>query len=161
MQVLYCSRRRLPQPEEAELGIQYRPLEMLLRESDFVTLHVDLNESTYHLIDERALSLMKPTAFLINTARGPVVDEQALVRALREGRLAGAALDVFEREPALTPGLAELPNVVLVPHIASASHQTRSRMACMAAENILAAVSGRRPPHIVNPEVLAAWPASP
>ncbi|HEY8486316.1 MAG TPA: D-glycerate dehydrogenase [Limnochordales bacterium] len=161
MHVLYYSRRRLPAPEEEELGVQYRPLEALLRESDFVSLHVDLNESTRHLVDERALALMKPTAFLINTSRGPVVDEQALVQALREGRLAGAGLDVFEREPEVAQELLRLPNVVLLPHIASATWETRSRMARMAAENLLAALAGRRPPHIVNPEVMAAWPASP
>ena len=160
MQVLYFSRRRLPPSEEQELGAQYRPLEALLRESDVVTLHVELNETTRHLIDRRALALMKPTAFLINTSRGPVVDEAALVEALREGRLAGAGLDVFEREPELHPGLAELPNVVLLPHIASASLDTRSRMARMAAENLLAALAGRRPAHIVNPEVLSGWPSS-
>ena len=153
MRIVYHDARRLSPDKEQELGVEYRSLDDLLRESDFVTLHVDLNETTWHLIDERALSLMKPTAYLINTSRGPVVDEKALVRALREGRLAGAGLDVFENEPAMEPGLAEMSNVVVLPHIASASQETRSLMARMAAENLLAALAGRRPPNLVNPEV--------
>ncbi|WP_324717131.1 D-glycerate dehydrogenase [Carboxydochorda subterranea] len=154
MRVLYHDVARRPGEEEARLGVAYRPLDELLSESDFVTLHVDLNPRTHHLIDARALSLMKPTAFLINTSRGPVVDEAALVRALEEGRLAGAGLDVFENEPAMAPGLARLPNVVVLPHIASASKETRSRMAEMAATNLVTALGGGRPAHVVNPEVL-------
>lgn len=125
----------------------------LLSRSDFVTLHALLTDETYHLIDTGALALMKPTAYLINVARGPVVNEAELVEALRAGRIAGAALDVYEHEPAMTPGLAELPNVLLVPHIASASRETRDRMAAMAAANALAHLRRERAPNVVNPEV--------
>jgi glyoxylate reductase len=139
---------------EREVGAKKVELDELLRESDFVTLHVPLLPSTHHLIGERELKLMKRTAYLINTSRGPVVDERALVEALRNGEIAGAGLDVFENEPELTPGLAELDNVVLTPHTASASVETRARMATLAAENIIAFFEGKRPPTIVNPEVL-------
>jgi glyoxylate reductase len=125
----------------------------LLKQSDFVTLHPRLTKETRHLIDARALKRMKPTAYLINASRGPVVDEAALVRALRGGTIAGAALDVFENEPAMAAGLAECPNVVLVPHIASASTDTRNRMATMAAANALAHLKGEPAPHVVNPGV--------
>ena len=128
-------------------------LDELLRESDFVSLHPLLTPETRHLIDEAALRRMKPTAFLINIARGPVVDEAALVRALREGWIAGAGLDVYEDEPEMAPGLASLPNVVLLPHIASASRETRERMAVMAATNALAHLCGEEAPNVVNPEV--------
>ncbi|MDQ6736452.1 MAG: D-glycerate dehydrogenase [Gemmatimonadota bacterium] len=128
-------------------------LEELLRESDFVSLHPLLTPETRHMIGERELSMMKPGAYLINVARGPVVDEEALVRALRNHTIAGAALDVFEDEPAMKPGLAECDNALLVPHIASASQDTRDRMAVMAAENAIAHLEGRRAPNAVNPEV--------
>ena len=128
-------------------------LEELLRESDFVSLHPLLTPETRHMIGERELSMMKPGAYLINVARGPVVDEAALVRALRNHTIAGAALDVFEDEPAMKPGLAECDNALLVPHIASASQDTRDRMAVMAAENAVAHLEGRRAPNAVNPEV--------
>lgn len=126
----------------------------LLRESDFVSLHVPLVEATRHLIGEREFALMKPTSYLINTSRGPVVDEKALVRALRDGVIAGAGLDVFEDEPELAPGLAELENVVIAPHVASATIATRSKMATMAAENLLAGLRGDTPKNLVNSEVL-------
>lgn len=132
------------------------PLEQLLEEADFVTLHVPLDERTRHMIGAPQLRRMRETACLINTARGPVVDEDALVTALREGWIAGAGLDVYEREPVIHPGLLELPNAVLAPHIASASRSTRDRMATMAADNLVAALSGQRPPYVVNPEVLEA-----
>ena len=123
-------------------------------EADFVTLHVNLSPETRHFIGEAELRRMKPTAYLINAARGPVVDEAALVRALKEGWIAGAGLDVYEEEPRVHPGLLECPTAVLAPHIASASRETRTRMALMAVENCLAVLEGTRPPNPVNPEVL-------
>jgi glyoxylate reductase len=134
-------------------GVEYAELPQLLRESDFVTIHTDLNPSTRHLINAAAFAQMKPTAFLINTARGPIVDEKALVEALATRRIAGAALDVYENEPEMVAGLAELENAVLVPHIASASRDTRNKMASMCAENAIAHLEGRRAPNCVNPEV--------
>ncbi len=123
----------------------------LLKRSDFVTLHAALEAGAEHLIGEKELSLMKPGSFLINTARGPLVDEKALVRALKSGRLGGAGLDVYEREPRLAPGLAKLPNAVLAPHIASASVETRTKMAALAAEGLLdVLVYHRRPAHIAG-----------
>ena len=127
-------------------GIEYRELSDLLRESDFVTLHTSLSEKTHHLIGEREFSLMKPTAYLINTSRGPVIDEKTLVKALQEKRIAGAGLDVYENEPDLTPGLMGCENVVLLPHLGSASWQTREKMATMAATNALSLLRKRRPP---------------
>ena len=115
-----------------------------------VTLHCPLTPQTRHLIDARALELMRPTAFLINTARGPVVDEDALVEALRSGALAGAGLDVYENEPEVHPGLLELENVVLLPHLGSATVETRTAMATLAAENAVAVLEGRRPPTPLN-----------
>lgn len=153
MRVLYHSLERLVAERERELAGEWRSLDALLSESDFVSLHVPLTPQTHHLISRAQLERMKPTAFLINTARGPVVDEAALADALAAGRIAGAALDVFEREPALEPRLLELPNVVLAPHAASASTETRTRMAVMAVEDLLAVLEGRRPAHLVNPEV--------
>jgi lactate dehydrogenase-like 2-hydroxyacid dehydrogenase len=138
--------------EEAE-GVEYAEMDRILEESDFLSLHTDLNESTRHLIAGPAFERMKRTAYLINTARGPIVDEKALVEALREGRIAGAGLDVFEDEPEMAPGLAELPNVVVLPHIASASRETRNKMATMCAENAAAHARRERAPNVVNPEV--------
>lgn len=139
----------------SKLDIKYVSLPDLLRESDFVTVHVPLIPETIHLIGKKELDLMKKTAYLINTSRGLVVDEKALVRALKQGKIAGAGLDVYEKEPALTPGLTELENVVLLPHIASASVETRTRMAVMAAENLLRGLKGEIPPNLVNKEVLS------
>ncbi|MGH7321956.1 MAG: 2-hydroxyacid dehydrogenase [Candidatus Rokuibacteriota bacterium] len=152
MRLLYHSRHVDPAAES--LGAAYRSKADLLREADFVVLTVPLSPETRALVGAAELALMKPTAFLINIARGPVVDEAALVRALREGRLAGAGLDVFEGEPRVNPGLLELEQVVLTPHIGSASRATRLAMATRAAENCLVALAGRRPPDLVNPE---AW----
>lgn len=136
------------------IGAQRVDFETALRESDFVTLHVALSQNTHHLISHRELSLMKPAAYLINTSRGPVVDEPALVEALRSRRIAGAGLDVYENEPIPAPGLIELDNVVCIPHLGSATEATRAKMAAMAAENLVAALHGRRPPNLVNIEVL-------
>ncbi|BBL81124.1 D-glycerate dehydrogenase [Rubrobacter xylanophilus] len=157
MRVLYTSRSRREEAER-ELGARRVELEELLRESDFVSLHVPLTPETRHLIGERELSLMKPAAVLVNTARGPVVDEAALAAALARGRIFAAGLDVYEREPEVHPALLGLENVVLAPHIGSASIETRNRMAALAAENLLAALSGQRPPNPVNPEVLGRPP---
>ncbi|MGY0288145.1 MAG: glyoxylate reductase [Candidatus Methanodesulfokora washburnensis] len=140
---------------EKELGIKYVDLETLLRESDFVTIHTPLTPETYHLIGEKQLRMMKKTAFLINTSRGKVVDQKALYKALKEGWIAGAALDVFEQEPiSMDDPLLELENVVLAPHIASATHETRSKMAEIVAENLLAFKRGEIPPTLVNKDVL-------
>jgi glyoxylate reductase len=128
--------------------------ETLLRESDFISLHVPLNPETHHLMGPKEFSLMKPTAFIINTSRGEVIDEQALVKALGKKHLAGAALDVYEKEPVISPALKKMPNVILLPHIGSASLETRTKMGMMAAENLLAYFKGQRPPNCLNPEVL-------
>jgi glyoxylate reductase len=154
MRTLYYSRHRKLELE-AELGLDYRPMDEVLRDSDFVSLHCALTPETRHLIGARELALMKPTAILINTTRGPVVDQVALADALREGKIAAAGLDVFEKEPVpLDDPILHLPNVVALPHIGSASVATRGRMAKMASDNLLAALSGQRPPNLVNPE---AW----
>jgi lactate dehydrogenase-like 2-hydroxyacid dehydrogenase len=134
-------------------GVEYAEMDRLLEESDFLTIHTDLNPGTRHLISGQAFDRMKPTAVLINTARGPIVDEKALVEALREGKIAGAGLDVFENEPAMAEGLKELPNVVVLPHIASATRDTRNRMAVICAENARAHARRERAPNCVNPEV--------
>ncbi len=154
MTVLYHNTTRMSPEDEALYHMRYMPFEELLQQSDFISIHVPYNSSTHHLIGERELHMMKATAFLINTARGPVVDEEALVKALQDGVLAGAGLDVFENEPAVEPALLQMENVVLLPHIASASLQTRTRMATMACANIVAHYSGQRPPNILNPEVI-------
>jgi glyoxylate reductase len=153
MRILYTKRRRLDVEAERALGVAYASLDDLLRESDFVSVHVPLGAETVHLIGARELALMRPTAFLVNTARGPVVDEKALVDALRTGTIAGAALDVFEREPLVEPGLLTLPNAVLTPHLGSAARGTRDRIAAIVADNVVAAIEGRRPPNVCNPEI--------
>lgn len=134
-------------------GVGYRELPDLLRESDFITLHTSLTEETRHLIGEKELSLMKPTAYLINTSRGPIIDEKALVKALHEKRISGAGLDVYENEPDLAPGLMECENVVLLPHLGSASRETRDKMATMAATNALSLLKKEKAPNTINPEV--------
>jgi glyoxylate reductase len=153
MRVLYVN----PEPNESlerDLGARRVDLETALKEADFISLHVPLARETRHLINRDRIALMKPTAYLVNTARGPVVEEVALAEALREKRIAGAALDVFENEPALTEGLVKLDNVVLAPHIGSATTETRTRMIMLAAESVFAAMRGDVPPNIVNPAVL-------
>jgi glyoxylate reductase len=157
MRVLYHDVNRLPDAVEAETSAAYTPLEALLAEADFVSLHVNLTPETHHLVDAAALARMRPTAVLVNTSRGPVVDTDALVTALREGTIWAAALDVTDPEP-LPAGhpLIELDNCLVVPHIASASRATRGRMAAMAAANLLAGVRGERLPTPVNPEIYDA-----
>lgn len=159
MRILYYQRHKLPGELEKELGAEYVDLETLLRESDFVTIHVPLTKETYHMIGESELKMMKKTAILVNTARGAVVDEQALVKALKEGWIAGAGLDVFEREP-LPPEspLTELNNVVLAPHIGSATRETRAAMAELVAHNLIAFYRGEVPPNLVNKEVVNVRP---
>jgi glyoxylate reductase len=154
MRVLYQDAIAADPGTERGLGAARADLPTLLRESDFVSLHTPLLPETHHLIDAGALRAMKRTAYLINASRGPVVDESALVQALKEGWIAGAGLDVFEEEPKVHPGLLALPNVILAPHIASASYETRLKMAMLAVDNCLAVLAGQRPPTPVNPEVL-------
>jgi len=154
MRVLYWTPRRKPEAEEREAGLTYVPLDELLRQSDFVSLHQPLNASTHHQIGARELGLMKKSAFLINTARGPIVDEAALVRALKGRKIAGAGLDVFEHEPKVSSELKKMKNVVIVPHLGSATTEVREEMAGIVVDNILALLEGRRPPNCVNPEVL-------
>jgi glyoxylate reductase len=139
---------------EKETGGQFVDFDALLKEADFVSLHVPLLPETTHLISERELKLMKKSAILINTARGPVVDEIALAKALKEGEIWGAGLDVYEWEPELAPGLTELDNVVICPHIASATYETRTKMGMMAVENLLAGLRGELPPNCLNPELV-------
>lgn len=156
MRVLYHDAIRAPEEIERTLGASYVSLETLLAEADFVSLHVPLLPETRHLISTAQFARMKPTAFLINTSRGPVVDEAALIAALTQGQIAGAALDVYEHEPEIPPALRQMRNVVLAPHIASASLETRTRMAQMAVENVLALFRGEKPPNLLNPEALAS-----
>jgi glyoxylate reductase len=153
MKVVYADAVRAQESMEKELNATYRGMNDLLAESDFISVHVPLLPETRGLFDGTRFHRMKPTAFLINTSRGPVVDEAALVHALESGKIAGAALDVYENEPFIHPGLKR-PNVVLAPHIASASIETRTKMACMAAENVVALFKGQRPANMLNPEVL-------
>lgn len=153
MPIIYVSRSLRPEWEH-ELGARRMELDAALAEADIVSLHCPLSDETRHLIDGRRLGLMKPTAYLINTARGPVVDEQALVSALKNRTIAGAGLDVYEHEPALQQGLTECHNAVLLPHLGSATVETRSAMSQLAARNLLSVLENRRPPHLVNPQVL-------
>jgi len=153
MRVIYNDAVRAPREIEVQLNAEYAERDDVLRETDFLSLHVPLLPDTRGLIGPRELALMKPTAFLINTSRGPVVQEAALIAALEQRQIAGAALDVFEREPQIGHGLLR-PNVVLAPHLASASLETRTHMAMMAADNTIAFFEGRRPPNILNPGVM-------
>jgi glyoxylate reductase len=150
MEIVYAQRHQAPASVEQELGARRLPLAQLLAAADAVSLHCPLTPDTRHLIDADALELMKPSAYLVNTARGPVIDEAALAQALHDGRLAGAALDVYEREPEVTAALLELENVVLAPHLGSATIETRSAMAVLAARNVEAALRGQPPPSLVN-----------
>jgi glyoxylate reductase len=155
MPVLYAGRHPVDAERETELGARYVPLDQLLRGADFVSIHAPLNDETRHLIAEAQLRLMKREAYLINTARGPIVDEGALARALREGWIAGAGLDVYEDEPRVHPELLRCENAVLLPHVGSATINARAGMAERAARNLIAALDGQRPPNLLNPEALA------
>ena len=152
MRVLY--NKRSPDPEaEKELGVEYRDLDRLLGESDFVSLHVPLSDETRHMINDQTLNKMKRGSFLINTARGPIVDEHALVDALRNGHLSGAALDVFDNEPNVNPELINMENVVLTPHIASATWEARNKMGELAVDAILKTLNGEKPENLVDQEM--------
>jgi glyoxylate reductase len=154
MRVIYWNRTPLSAAEETELEVSYVPMDELLQHSDFVSLHVAYTPDTHHLLGAQQLSLMKSTAFVINTARGAVIDEAALVKGLRTNQIAGAGLDVFEREPQLEADLFGCPNAVLAPHLGSATIGTRTKMGLIAIDNLLAACAGEQPPNCVNPEVL-------
>jgi glyoxylate reductase len=156
MKVLYWTPRRKPESEEREAGLSYAPFEQLLAESDFVSMHAPLTPETRHLMGTREFALMKPTAFFINTARGAVVDEVALARALAERRIAGAGLDVFEHEPKVEPALLAMPNVALTPHLGSAVAELRETMANIVADNIVTILDGKQPPNCWNTEIYSA-----
>jgi lactate dehydrogenase-like 2-hydroxyacid dehydrogenase len=151
MRILYHDAVRAPEAVERELGAEFVSAEKLLSEADFVSLHVPLTAGTRHMMGAAQFRMMKPTAILVNTSRGPVVDEAALAEALEKRQIAGAGIDVFENEPQVHPRLLKLENVVLAPHIASASVDTRRKMSMMAVENAVAALEGRRPPNLLNP----------
>jgi glyoxylate reductase len=153
MRVLYYDPQPLPPDAERDLNAMRVEIGNLLAESDFVSVHVPLTQQTHHLLSTQQFAQMKRTAILINTSRGPVVDEAALVEALKAKKIAGAGLDVYEREPAVHPGLLAMPNVVLAPHIASATVRTRSEMSQMAARNLAMGIRGGRPANLLNPEV--------
>jgi glyoxylate reductase len=155
MRVLYWTPRRKSAQEEREAGLTYVPFKQLLRESDFVSIHSPLTKDTRHQISTRELGLMKRTAFLINTARGAIVDEAALVRALAKKQIAGAGLDVFEHEPKIDKALRQMPHVVLTPHLGSATPEVREEMAGIVVDNILAFLGGHKLPNCVNPQVFA------
>jgi glyoxylate reductase len=154
MKIVYCDPRRLNPDKEAALYAGYRTFDKLLREADFVSLHPQLTPETRHLMSDRQFSLMKPTAFVINTSRGPVMDEAALVRALKEKKIAGAGLDVYEHEPAVSPELVQMPNVVLTPHLGSAVLELREGMANVVVDNTIALIEGKPPVSCLNPHVL-------
>lgn len=153
MKLLYWGPRRKPEAER-EFGMEHVTLERLLAEADFVSLHPPLNAETRHMISDKQFALMKPTAFIINTARGAIIDEKALMRALKKKRIAGAGLDVFEHEPKLPPALKSAKNVVLTPHLGSAVMELREQMANLVVDNLKAILEGGTPPNCVNPQVL-------
>ena len=155
MRILYHNRRRAPKTVEKGLGAKYASMEKLLRESDFVSLNMPYSPEVHHLIGASQFALMKPTAVIVNAARGGIIDDAALVQALKERRIAAAGLDVFEGEPRFNPGFLELDNVALIPHIGSATRATRMEMNLLAVKNLTSVLSGRRPPNLLNPE---AWP---
>ena len=149
MKVIYHNRKPLLTEEEEKLGVKYRSLEELLKESDFVSIHVPLTRETHHLLNEKRLSMMKPGAILVNTARGSIVDEAALIEALKNGRLAAAGLDVYEEEPIVPQSLIDMDNVVLLPHVGSATKEARTEMAIMVGRNVAAVLEGKEPPNAV------------
>lgn len=150
MKVLYYDPRQNPDFEKEYEAIYVASVDELLPQCDFVSIHVPLLDSTHHLINEQRLKMMKPTAYLVNTSRGPIVDEKALARALADATIKGAAIDVFEFEPEITPELKNLDNIILTPHIASATEETRQKMSELAAVNVIEALAGRRPPNLIN-----------
>jgi glyoxylate reductase len=156
MRVIYNDAIRAPAEVEKESNVEFLERDQVLAEADFLSVHVPLSPETRHLISAPQLARMKRTAFLINTSRGPVVDEAALVAALEAHQIAGAALDVYENEPQVHPGLVGRKDVILTPHVASASVETRTKMALIAVENVVAVFAGRRPPNAINPEVLGS-----
>jgi glyoxylate reductase len=158
MRIIYWGPRRIAESEERQLGLAYVALDQLLAESDFVSIHAPLKPETHHLIGARELALMKPTAFLVNTARGPIVDERALARTLADRRITGAGLDVYEHEPRVDAALLSLSNVVLTPHLGSAVAELRETMAHVVVDNIVAVLEGRVPPNCWNPEIYATSP---
>ena len=155
MKVIYYNRSgAIPDNEEQQLGATYYPLEDLLQEADFVSLHVPLTDCTRHMIGKKELEAMKESAYIINTARGSVIDEQALIAALKEKKIAGAGLDVFENEPHVPKELIAMENIVIAPHVGSATFETRDRMGTMAAHNIIAALNGEEIPNLINKEAV-------
>jgi gluconate 2-dehydrogenase len=154
MRVLYHNRRRVPRSVEKALAARYVSMERLLKESDFISLNMPYSAEAHHLIGAKEIAAMKPTAVIVNAARGGIIDDAALVTALKERRIAAAGLDVFEGEPKFNPGFLEVDNVALVPHIGSATRATRTAMAMLASRNLSAVLSGKRPPNLLNPE---AW----
>lgn len=147
MKILYHNRKRVE--DDYKYNAKYVDLETLLKESDYISIHTPLTKETYHLLNKERLSLLKPNAIIINTARGPVVDEKALYELLKDGKIAGAGFDVYENEPEITKGLERLDNVVLLPHIGSATYETREKMSLMVAENVIDALNGKKPKNLV------------
>ncbi len=154
MEVIYHNRSRIDRNEEEKLNVEYVDFNELLQISDFITINAPLNQSTYHLLGAKEFKKMKDSAIIVNTGRGPIIKEDDLVKALKNGEIAGAGLDVYEREPLVEPGLMELDNVVLTPHTGSATIEARRKMSEIAAQNAVAVLKGREIPHVVNPEAL-------
>ncbi|MBV9260553.1 MAG: D-glycerate dehydrogenase [Pseudolabrys sp.] len=154
MKIIYADPRRVPTEVETQYGMIQKSFDDVLREADFISLHPQLAPETRHLIGGRELSLMKPTAYIINTSRGPVISEKALIEALASKKIAGAGLDVYEHEPVVAPELVAMKNVVLTPHLGSAVYELREGMAHVVVDNIIAVIEGRRPPNLLNPEIL-------
>jgi glyoxylate reductase len=153
MQVIYYDTYRPPPEVEREFGAEFREFDDLLAEADFISIHVALTPETRHLFSAEQFRKMKPTAVIVNTSRGPVIDEAALAEALKSGEIFAAGLDVFEKEPEVHPDLLALDNAVVIPHLGSATVDTRNAMGMLAAENLMAGLEGRRPPTLLNPEV--------